>query len=174
MYDLAFDWTRSCFWVVFVGGIVANLASYTSDQCVVQRYMTTPDEKGAAKSILGKYLGNTNTFIIDLMPGDGQVFSIQKKKIKAVRINAPAIVERGEKVEVKFAVEGAVGKQVGRIDLIGPDGKLVKAYTATGRFAPAEGKFIFQFALNDKPGSWICRITHVNSGIAAEKKITVK
>ena len=52
VFDLAFDWTRPCFWVVLVGGLVANLASYTSDQCVVQRYMTTPDEKGAAKSIL--------------------------------------------------------------------------------------------------------------------------
>jgi len=52
IFDLALDWTRPCFWVVFIGGLVANLASYTSDQCVVQRYMTTPDEKGAAKSIL--------------------------------------------------------------------------------------------------------------------------
>ena len=52
VFDLAFDWTKPCFWVVFIGGLVANLASYTSDQCVVQRYMTTPDEKGAAKSIL--------------------------------------------------------------------------------------------------------------------------
>ena len=52
IFDFAFDWTKPCFWVVFVSGMVANLASYTSDQCVVQRYMTTPDEKGAAKSIL--------------------------------------------------------------------------------------------------------------------------
>ena len=52
VFDLAFDWSRPCFWVVFIGGVVANLASYTSDQCVVQRYMTTPDEKGAGKSIL--------------------------------------------------------------------------------------------------------------------------
>ena len=52
VFDLAFDWTKPCFWVVFIGGLVANLASYTSDQCVVQRYMTTPDEKSAAKSIL--------------------------------------------------------------------------------------------------------------------------
>ena len=51
-FDFAFDWAQPCFWVVLVGGIVANLASYTSDQCVVQRYMTTRDEKGAAKSIL--------------------------------------------------------------------------------------------------------------------------
>ena len=52
MFDFAFDWSQPCFWVVFVGGVVANLASYTSDQCVVQRYMTTRDERGAAKSIL--------------------------------------------------------------------------------------------------------------------------
>ena len=51
-FDFAFDWTQPCFWVVLIGGIVANLASYTSDQCVVQRYMTTKDERGAAKSIL--------------------------------------------------------------------------------------------------------------------------
>ena len=51
-FDFALDWTQPCFWVVLVGGIVANLASYTSDQCVVQRYMTTKDERGAANSIL--------------------------------------------------------------------------------------------------------------------------
>ena len=51
-FDLALDWTKPVFWVVLVGGLVTNLASYTSDQCVVQRYMTTQDEKGAAKSIL--------------------------------------------------------------------------------------------------------------------------
>ena len=52
VFDFALDWTRPVFWVTFVGGMVANLASYTSDQCVVQRYMTTIDEKSAAKSIL--------------------------------------------------------------------------------------------------------------------------
>ena len=52
VFDFALDWTKPVFWVTLVGGLVANLASYTSDQCVVQRYMTTPDEKGAAKSIL--------------------------------------------------------------------------------------------------------------------------
>ena len=52
VFEFVLDWTKPCFWVVFVGGIVANLASYTSDQCVVQRYMTARDEAGAAKSIL--------------------------------------------------------------------------------------------------------------------------
>jgi SSS family transporter len=52
VFDFALDWTQPVFWVTFLGGIVANLASYTSDQCVVQRYMTTKDEKSAAKSIV--------------------------------------------------------------------------------------------------------------------------
>lgn len=64
VFDWAFDWTKPCFWVVLVGGLVANLASYTSDQCVVQRYMTTPDEKGAAKSILfNGWLSFLNCFV---------------------------------------------------------------------------------------------------------------
>lgn len=52
VFDFALDWTQPVFWVTFIGGIVANLASYTSDQCVVQRYMTTRDVKAASKSIL--------------------------------------------------------------------------------------------------------------------------
>ena len=38
-------------WVVVIGGFGQNLASYTADQAVVQRYMTTPDQKLAARSI---------------------------------------------------------------------------------------------------------------------------
>jgi SSS family solute:Na+ symporter len=38
-------------WVIVVGAIGQNVSSYTADQAVVQRYMTTPDEKLAARSI---------------------------------------------------------------------------------------------------------------------------
>lgn len=51
-FDLSLDWTRPVFWVVVLGGVVTNLASYTSDQCVVQRYMSTKDERSAGKSII--------------------------------------------------------------------------------------------------------------------------
>jgi len=43
--------TSLAFWVVIVGALGQNLSSYTSDQAVVQRYMTTPDIKRAAGSI---------------------------------------------------------------------------------------------------------------------------
>ena len=51
IFDFRFDWTSATFWVVLFGGLGANLISYGSDQVVVQRYLTTKDEKSAANSI---------------------------------------------------------------------------------------------------------------------------
>ena len=38
-------------WVIIIGGIGQNISSYTADQAVVQRYMTTADQKLAARAI---------------------------------------------------------------------------------------------------------------------------
>ena len=47
------DYRRVTFWVAILGGGIANnLISYTSDQTVIQRYMTTKDKKSAGRSIL--------------------------------------------------------------------------------------------------------------------------
>ena len=50
-----FHWSitdaQTALWVIVIGGIGQNLSSYTADQAVVQRYMTTSDERLAARSI---------------------------------------------------------------------------------------------------------------------------
>ena len=53
MANLHWDVTSAqlALWVVVIGGIGQNVSTYTADQAVVQRYMTTPDEKRAARSI---------------------------------------------------------------------------------------------------------------------------
>ncbi len=53
MFNLGLDprTTTDAFWAIIVGYTFINLVPYTSDQAVVQRYMTTSDEKLAAKSI---------------------------------------------------------------------------------------------------------------------------
>ncbi len=43
--------TQLALWVVILGAIGQNVSSYTADQAVVQRYMTTSTEKRAARSI---------------------------------------------------------------------------------------------------------------------------
>ncbi|MBO4906019.1 MAG: cyclically-permuted mutarotase family protein [Bacteroidaceae bacterium] len=47
-----FGWQNATWWVVILGGLCNNLISYTSDQTVIQRYLTTSDEKSAARGIL--------------------------------------------------------------------------------------------------------------------------
>ena len=50
-----FNWditsTQIALWVIVLGGIGQNISSYTADQAVVQRYMTTSSKKLAARSI---------------------------------------------------------------------------------------------------------------------------
>lgn len=55
-FDLAhFNWditsSQVALWVIILGAIGQNTSSYTADQAVVQRYMTTPDQKLAARAI---------------------------------------------------------------------------------------------------------------------------
>lgn len=52
-----FNWTLDpsvsahAFWAILIGNIFANLLPYTSDQAVVQRYLTTRDEARSARAI---------------------------------------------------------------------------------------------------------------------------
>jgi SSS family transporter len=50
-WDFRFLFNQPVFWVVLIMGLVSNLNSYTADQCVVQRYITTPNEASARRSI---------------------------------------------------------------------------------------------------------------------------
>lgn len=52
LFDWSFDYRTATFWVVILGGLANNLISYTSDQTVIQRYLTTKDTKSASHSIL--------------------------------------------------------------------------------------------------------------------------
>ncbi|NLU90496.1 sodium/solute symporter [Chitinophaga sp. Ak27] len=64
LFDLRFDFTSSSFWVVLIGGFSLNLIQYGCDQTVVQRYLTTTDEKTAVKSLrLGAWLTLPSTII---------------------------------------------------------------------------------------------------------------
>lgn len=50
-FDFAFDLQQPTFWVILFGGFFGNVVQYTSDQSVVQRYLTTKDEQGARHSL---------------------------------------------------------------------------------------------------------------------------
>ncbi|WP_211211954.1 sodium:solute symporter family transporter [Flexithrix dorotheae] len=49
--NLDFNFSQPTLWVVIIGGIASNIIQYGSDQTVIQRYLTTRDEKSAANGI---------------------------------------------------------------------------------------------------------------------------
>ena len=51
VFDFSPEITNLTFWVAGTLGITQCLFSYTSDQCVVQRYISVKDEKAAARSM---------------------------------------------------------------------------------------------------------------------------
>jgi len=51
MVNLGWDWALPVVWVLVVGNLFSNMMSYSSDQAVIQRYLTTRDEKTAARAI---------------------------------------------------------------------------------------------------------------------------
>ena len=67
-FDFRFDFSQPVFWVVLIGGFANTLITYTSDQSVVQRYMTTKDEKATGRSIwLNGFLSIPVTIIFFLL-----------------------------------------------------------------------------------------------------------
>lgn len=64
LFDFSFDLTGATFWVVLFGGLAGNLTQYGSDQTVIQRYLTTKDERAAARSIAtGAWMALPSTLI---------------------------------------------------------------------------------------------------------------
>ena len=51
LVDWSLDYTQLVFWVAIIGFFFLNLISYTSDQVVIQRYLTVKNETEAAKSL---------------------------------------------------------------------------------------------------------------------------
>ncbi|SMO86076.1 cyclically-permuted mutarotase family protein [Fodinibius sediminis] len=51
LFDFSFSFTSLATWSIFLGSFALQFGPYTTDQAVIQRYLTTRDEKSAADSI---------------------------------------------------------------------------------------------------------------------------
>lgn len=71
VFDFMFNFRSATFWVVILGGLANNLISYSSDQTVIQRYLTTKDEKSAGRGILMNGILSVFISIIFYLIGTG-------------------------------------------------------------------------------------------------------
>lgn len=64
IFDFELSFSHPTLWVVLIGGLATNIIQYGSDQTVIQRYLTTKDEKSAAKGItIGAWMALPSTLI---------------------------------------------------------------------------------------------------------------
>lgn len=89
-FDFRFDFTQPVFWVVLFGGLANTLISYTSDQSVVQRYMSTVNEKATAKSIWLNGIISVPVSILFFLLGTG-LFAFYKSNPELMSITTPNI-----------------------------------------------------------------------------------
>ncbi len=71
LFDFSNSWSQATWWVIILGGLANNLISYTSDQTVIQRYLTTSNEKSAGRSILVNGLMSVFISVAFYMIGTG-------------------------------------------------------------------------------------------------------
>ncbi|MFK8303407.1 sodium/solute symporter [Capnocytophaga stomatis] len=89
-FDFRFDFSQPVFWVVVFGGLANTLISYTSDQSVVQRYMSTVNEKATAKSIWLNGIVSVPVSILFFLLGTG-LFAFYKSNPEQMSITDPNI-----------------------------------------------------------------------------------
>lgn len=71
LFDWSMDFRSATWWVIILGGLANNLISYTSDQTVIQRYLTTKDEHSARQSILMNGVMSVGVSIVFFAIGAG-------------------------------------------------------------------------------------------------------
>ena len=89
-FDFRFDFTQPVFWVVLIGGISNSLITYTSDQSIVQRYMSTKNEKATGNSIWLNGILSVPITIVFFLIGTG-LFAFYRDNPSNMMINNPNI-----------------------------------------------------------------------------------
>lgn len=89
-FDFRFNFTQPVFWVVLIGGVANAIITYTSDQSIVQRYMSTKDEKATARSIWLNGILSVPVTILFFLIGTG-LFAFYKDNPGNMMITNPNI-----------------------------------------------------------------------------------
>lgn len=89
-FDFRLDFSQPVFWVVLIGGVSNSLITYTSDQSIIQRYMSTKDEKTTSRSIWLNGILSVPVTILFFLIGTG-LLVFYKNNPSNMMVNSPNI-----------------------------------------------------------------------------------
>ncbi|MDY0165069.1 MAG: beta-galactosidase trimerization domain-containing protein [Thermoguttaceae bacterium] len=117
----------------------------------------------------GRPLGRAQTIETELLPGDPKVFALLPYEVTAVSVRPRESKGRvGATLAFDITIQTSADKPAGlhcvRVELLGPDGDVLKHYSRNLLTREASVPFSFDAALNDPVGTWRLRATHVATG----------
>ena len=127
----------------------------------------------------GAYLGRRNELAVQAPPEGRRVhlFALQSEPVSNVTVKAREEIERGKTLRLRVHLEaGTVDptNRLMRIDVISPNGELVKHYRDFVTLKGHRGRSAIPFAFNDLPGQWTIRATDVASGVTGTTMVTLR
>ena len=121
--------------------------------------------------VTGEAYGHTDRIRCELPGSAMRLFALLPGEVRNLTVDGPGRAKPGEVLSFGLKVDAQPplrDRQLVRIEVTGPDRELRRAYS-TNAWLPAKGgPHDIPLALNDTPGTWRLRVTHVTTGTSAE------
>ena len=121
----------------------------------------------------GKELGCAPQFSTVLRPGEARLLAVLPKEVKPGRASAVK-ARRGETAAVDFAFTGLSIAQAVRCEVTDATGRARPEYGAVIVAAGGRGQLRIPLAVNDPPGAWTVRLTHVLTGLQVTRSLVAE
>lgn len=121
------------------------------------------------------YLGFRRTLEQEVEAGVPELYALVAGPVQGLEVTAPSSLQRGQEIVVSYRVSGPPRfRSVVRVELLGPDGRLLGLYGGNFDLVEGRGEFRLRPALNDPAGRWRIRVTDVISGLSAQSEIFLR
>ena len=137
---------------------------------------TLPARRHVYDILDGKYLGETDRFPIQVVPGRGRLYASLPYKVTGIDVTLAQQAKPGDILLLKFALrkEGAgKGMHVYHIEVLDPDGRVMEYHTSNLAAPDGVAAAVIQFPLNAGLGRYTIKARDVASGMQASALVRV-
>jgi len=173
------------FWPVEISIFTNNDAEYVAlqrdytigDLKPVDAIIQLPRQAHVYVARENKALGLTDKVELTLLPGRGEVLALLPYEVEKIEVGINKEYRQGEPVKYKVSLAASAGKcgtHVVRLEIKGPEGKILPWYSQNLLIKGGEYEGVIPLCLNEKEGEYSLTLRDVASGKKTEQAFKVK
>lgn len=126
-------------------------------------------------SLNGRYLGINNKIKAKVKPARPGLYALLPYKVSAVKIACMEKIKQGQAIEytVSIVADKKPGKHVLRINMVDPEGKEMRHYSANKNCLNGKYTGTIELALNEAPGEYKLVVKDIATGFITSKPFKV-